>query len=34
MDNYFSSPDLFNDLVMKKNLLLWHCPTQQKGHAT
>jgi len=27
MDNFFSSPDLFDDLAQKKKFLLWDCET-------
>jgi len=27
MDNFFSSPDLFDDLAQKKSFLLWDCET-------
>jgi len=33
MDNFFSSPDLYDDLIQKKNLLLWDCETKQTGDA-
>jgi len=33
MDNFFSTPDLFDDLAQKKNLLLWDSEATQKGHA-
>jgi len=32
-DNLFSSPDLFDDLAQKKNLLLWDRETTYKGNA-
>ena len=34
MDNFFSSPELFDDLVKKTDLLLWHCQAEQERHAT
>jgi len=33
MDHFFSSPDLFDDLV-KKHLLLWHCQAEEERLAT
>jgi len=33
MDNFFSSPELFDEWA-KKHLLLWHCQAEQERHAT
>ena len=34
MDNFFFSPELFDDLAKKTDLLLWHCQAKQESHAT
>jgi hypothetical protein len=34
IDNFFSSPELFDDLVRTHILMLWYCQAEQERHAT